>query len=101
MFMNVNLSGEWGKWERGACSLLAKWDGLCYFLSQQSFIFLTKHYCILVLGSIRRACAFVGTVCVTCLREKETNAGRGRGAGGGGGVNSRKADGAEGRRLMQ
>ena len=38
-------------------------------------------------------------VCVTCLREGErSSAGRGRGAGG---FNSREADGAEGRRLMQ
>lgn len=52
---------------------------------------------------LRRACVFVRTVCEgSCLREKKkrerTSAGRGRGAGG---FNSREADGAEGRRLMQ
>ena len=44
-------------------------------------------------------CVYCMCVCVTCLWERErSRAGRGRGAGG---FNSREADGAEGRRLMQ
>lgn len=114
--MNLNPDGEKGnEAESGACSLLSSQNrticdifGLNISDFQRSitgfFSFLSFNGSWDLLCSIRRACVFVYTVCVFVLHareRKERKPEQGGVEGLGGGFNSREADGAEGRRLMQ